>query len=125
MSLSLLHVVIPFALYTAALGQATPPPECTNAAMAFSQKSACFGSQQPTNAFASSSGLLLFGGPLLLLNNRSRHQEATIIFNNFCASQACIQSYADAVQVCSEYIAQQVNFVINVCIYTHAGTHVE
>ena len=109
MSLSLLlHVVIPFAFSTAALGQSLPQ-ECTNAAMAFSQNSACFGSQ-PTSVFASSSPSTLFSGPFILLSNSSLQQEATSFFNSFCASQACVQLYAEALQVCLKSVNQQVNF---------------
>ena len=109
MSLSLLlHVVIPFAFSTAALGQSLPP-ECTNAAMAFSQNSACFGSQ-PTSVFASSSPSTLFSGPFILLSNSSLQQEATSFFNSFCASQACVQLYAEALQVCLKSGILQVNF---------------
>ena len=115
MSLSLLlRVVIPFALSTAALGQSLPP-ECTTAIIAFSQNSACFGiSQEAVNAFLTSySSFSTLSNPLIALSltNSTFHQAFTTFYNNFCASQECVNSYAETAQVCLQAFSQQVNTV--------------
>ena len=123
MSPSLLCVVILLSLSTAALGQGVPP-ECTTAIIGFSQNSACFGSPDATSAFLTSySSVTTLGNPLLALYNSSFQQGFITFFNNFCTSQACVQSYADAAQVCLGAFAPQVNtaniqhYIMMSCIY--------
>ena len=113
MSLSLLlGVVIPFALSTAAHGQPLPPV-CTNAITGFSQNSACFGnSQEAVNAFLtfySSASTLSNPFVQLILINSTFQQAFTTFYNNFCASQECVNAYAETAQVCLEAFSQQVN----------------
>ena len=109
MSLSLLHVVTPFALFTAALGQAIIPTECNQAIKAFSQKIECFSSQEVANAvLASFLSLSNFSNPLAVLSNFTYQRALTTFYNNFCTSQKCVNSYVEALQVCFESL--QVNF---------------
>ena len=120
----LLHVVIPFALSTAAFGQAIISADCANAVAAFSQNVECFGSPEAVDAFLLGSFLSDFSSAFRLLGNASFQEALATFYNTHCASQECVNLYVEAVQVCLKSISQQVNLV-NIKAYTHACRYVQ
>lgn len=110
----LLHLAVLSSLSIATLGQTiTLPVECTNAVTTFTQSTACFGSQTGINGFialSNSTSTDFSRNPAL--NDPTTRQAVTIFYNNFCASQDCINSYANAFQPCFDALLRQVSSYI-------------
>ena len=123
MSRSILLCVILSTLSIAALGQTSLlSTECINAANSFTQESVCFGSDEAMNYFLSTLGSnsSSMTSSMQGFDNPNLQQAIRTFYNNLCASQYCVNLYADAIDICYRAIpiATLVSLCYHVCTYT-------
>ena len=110
-----LQLAILSTLSIAALGQSIAfSAECTNAMTSFTQETACFGSTDGMNGFlalfnTSTSSLT---NPTQVQTNPSVQQALMTFYDNFCTSQACVNSYANVINICFRSTLAQVRISI-------------
>ena len=121
MSRSILPCVILSTLSIAVLGQiSTLSAECINAVNSFTQESACFGSDEGMNYFLSTLGSnsSFMTSSMQGFDNPNLQQSVRTFYNNFCASQYCVNLYADAADICFRAIPTLVRICYHMCTFT-------
>ena len=117
----LLCVTILSTLSIAVLGQiSTLSIECINAVNSFTQESACFGSDEGMNYFLSTLGSnsSFMTSSMQGSDNSNTQQAIRTFYNNFCASQYCVNRYADVIDICLRSIPTLVSICYHMCTFT-------
>ena len=116
----LLCVTILSTLSIAVLGQSrTLSTECINAVNSFIQERACFGSDEEMNYFLSTLG----SNSSFMTNSMqgsdisNLQQTMRTFYNSFCASQYCVNRYADAIDTCFTVNPNLVSICYHMCTF--------
>ena len=108
-------------LSIAALGQtSTLSTECRNAVNSFTQERACLGSDEVMNYFLSTLGSNsnFMTSSMQGFDNSDVQQAIRTFYNNLCASQYCVNLYADAIDICFRTIPTLVRICYHMCTFT-------
>ena len=109
----LLHLAILSTLSIAALGQTTTlTQECTDALTAFTQDTACFGSEEGIDGFLATfnSTTTSMFNPMDPLSDPNLAQAIMVFYDGLCASQNCVNSYGNVLEICYGDALRQVGW---------------
>lgn len=111
----LLQLTILSTLSIAAFGQTSRfSAECTNAVTNFTQDTACFDSAEGVNGFFATFNLSVssVANPTQVLNDPSVLPALIAFYDNLCTRQACVDSYANVIDICFVSTLAQVRISI-------------